>query len=251
MSVLAVIPARHGAERLPGKPLLSETGHTLLEHTWRSVRRARRIDAVIVATDDVSIYAAARSFGAEAAMTSTACRSGTDRVAEAAAGRSAALILNVQGDEPEVDARALDQLVDLMDRDAAPMGTIACPVLDPAHRVDPNKVKVVVDLNGRALYFSRSPIPHRRPAPGAGVTRQESDLLHVGVYAFRPDFLAAFARLPSTPLEASERLEQLRALEHGHPIAVAVVPVAPWGGIDTRQDYDAFVKRWKGKAALE
>jgi 3-deoxy-manno-octulosonate cytidylyltransferase (CMP-KDO synthetase) len=244
-TVLAVIPARHAAERLPGKPLLRETGMTLIEHGWRRVKAARRIDAVVVATDDARILDAARAFGAEAVLTSTACRSGTDRVAEAVAGRTGlGLVLNVQGDEPEIDPGALDRLVERMGTDDAPMGTIACPFRDAPAVADPNRVKVVVDRRGRALYFSRSPLPYRRDPAAGGAT-----LLHVGVYAFRPDFLAAFARLPSTPLEAAEKLEQLRALEHGHAIAVEVVDVAPWAGIDTRADYEAFLARWKAGGA--
>ncbi len=238
--VLAVIPARYGAERLPGKPLLRETGMPLIEHGWRRVKAARRIQEVLVATDDERIRAAAVAFGAEAVMTSAACRSGTDRVAEVAAARpGAGLVLNVQGDEPEVDPEALDRLVERMGRDDAPMGTIACPFRDEDGMRDPNRVKVVLDRRGRALYFTRAVIPYRRD-PGAG----EPTLLHVGVYAFRPDFLSRFSRLPSTPLELAEKLEQLRALEHGHSIAVEVVDVPPWPGIDTPADYEAFVRRW-------
>ena len=238
--VLAVIPARYGAERLPGKPLLRETGMTLIEHGWRRVKASRRIQEVLVATDDERIRAAAAAFGAEAVMTSAACRSGTDRVAEVAAARpGAGLVLNVQGDEPEVDPEALDRLVERMGREDAPMGTIACPFRDEEGMRDPNRVKVVLDRRGRALYFTRAPVPYRRD-PAAG----EPTLLHVGVYAFRPGFLSRFSRLPSTPLELAEKLEQLRALEHGHPIAVEVVDVPPWPGIDTPADYEAFVKRW-------
>ncbi len=243
--VLAVIPARYGAERLPGKPLLRETGMTLVEHGWRRVKAARRIDAVVVATDDARIREAAAAFGAEAMMTSAGCRSGTDRVAEAAAARpGAALVLNVQGDEPEVDPSALDRLVERMERDDAPMGTIACPFRDEMSASDPNRVKVVLDRRGRALYFTRALVPYRRDRATG-----EPTLLHVGVYAFRPDFLARFARLPSTPLESAEKLEQLRALEHGQPIAVEVVDVPPWPGIDTPDDYAAFVKRWRASEA--
>jgi 3-deoxy-manno-octulosonate cytidylyltransferase (CMP-KDO synthetase) len=244
-TVLAVIPARFASERLPGKPLLRETGLTLIEHCWRRVRAARRVDAAVVATDDERIRAAAAAFGAEAVMTSPACRSGTDRVAEAAAGRAGVdLVLNVQGDEPELEPVALDRLVDRMRRDDAPMGTIACPFRDAAAVQDPNRVKVVLDRKGRALYFSRSPIPHRRDAAAGGPA-----LLHIGVYAFRPAFLASFAALPTTPLEAAEKLEQLRALEHGIPVAVEVVDVEPWAGIDTREDYEAFVTRWRDRKA--
>lgn len=242
-TVLAVIPARYASERLAGKPLLNETGRTLIEHTWRQVRRAGRIGGVLVATDDERILLAARGFGAEAVLTSPACRSGTDRVAEAVRGRNASLIVNVQGDEPEVDPAALDRLIRRMEGDDAAMGTLASPLSDAAAIVDPHRVKVVTDARGRALYFSRAPIPFARDGHAEA-------LLHIGVYAFRPAFLDAFARWPTTPLEATERLEQLRALEHGAAIAVEVVPDAAWCGIDTRADYEAFVRRWKAGGAV-
>lgn len=241
LPVLAVIPARYASERLPGKPLLSETGMPMLAHTWRQVCRARRVDAALVATDDARILEAARAFGAEAVMTPATCRSGTDRVAAAARERQASLVLNVQGDEPEVEPEALDRLIERMERDDAPMGTLACPLADPAAAADPHRVKIVRDVRGRALYFSRAPIPYARDG------RAET-LLHIGVYAFRPSFLADFAAWPSTPLESVERLEQLRALEHGAAIAVETVETAPWCGIDTRADYEAFVRRWKSRA---
>jgi 3-deoxy-manno-octulosonate cytidylyltransferase (CMP-KDO synthetase) len=244
---LAVIPARYASERLPGKPLLRETGMTLLEHCWRRVRAARRVDAVLVATDDTRIADAARAFGAEVAMTSPACRSGTDRVAEAVAARpgtAPGLVLNVQGDEPELDPGALDRLVDRMGRGDEPMGTLACPFRDASAILDPNRVKVAVDRRGRALYFSRSPLPYRRDPAGG-----EPTLLHIGVYAYRPAFLASLAHLPTTPLEAAERLEQLRVLEHGYPVAVEVVDGEPWAGVDTRGDYEAFCRRWKEASA--
>jgi 3-deoxy-manno-octulosonate cytidylyltransferase (CMP-KDO synthetase) len=243
VDVLAIIPARYASERLPGKPLLRETGRTLLEHAWRRVREARGVGAVRVATDDARIADAVRAFGGEAVMTSAGCRTGTDRVAEAAAGCDAGLVLNVQGDEPEIPPAALEALIGRMARDDAPMGTLACPLDDPAAFADPNKVKVVTDGRGRALYFSRAPIPHRRG--GADGAAPAGALLHIGVYAYRPAFLQTFAGLPSTPLERAERLEQLRALEHGHAIAVAVFDGPPWGGVDTREDYEAFVRRWR------
>ena len=236
---LIVIPARMGSERLPGKPLLAETGKPLVVHTLESARRARCAKRVVVATDDERIAAAVRAAGGEAAMTSPACRTGTDRVAEAArAIPGEDLVLNCQGDEPEVDPAALDALADAMEKDRAiEMGTLAAPIADEAEAAAPQVVKVVADARGLALYFSRAPIPFRRDAAGPARTMR-----HVGVYAFRRAFLDRFASLPATPLEKTEMLEQLRALENGARIRVVPVDRAP-PGVDTREDYEAFVRR--------
>ena len=236
---LIVIPARMGAERLPGKPLLAETGKPLVVHTLEAARRARRAKRVVVATDDERIAQAVRAAGGEAVMTSAACRSGTDRVAEASCAMPGEeIVVNVQGDEPEIDPAYLDLLVDAMDRDpSVPMGTLAAPLGSEEEAQAPSVVKVVVDGAGCALYFSRSAIPFRRDP--AGPARA---LRHIGVYAFRRPFLAEFASLPRTPLEGTEMLEQLRALENGRRIRVVTVDRAP-PGIDTREDYEAFVRR--------
>jgi len=228
-----------GAERLPGKPLLAESGKPLVVHTLESARRARCAARVVVATDDARIAAAVRAAGGEAAMTSPDCRSGTDRVAEAARGIPGEdLVLNCQGDEPEVDPAALDALAAAMEADPAiEMGTLAAPLGAESEAAAPQVVKVVSDARGFALYFSRSPIPFRRDP--AGPARA---LRHVGVYAFRRAFLERFASLPATPLERTESLEQLRALENGVRIRVVPVDRAP-PGVDTREDYDAFVRR--------
>lgn len=236
---LVVIPARRGALRLPGKPLLAETGKPLVVHTLEAARAARCARRVVVATDDPGIAAAVEAAGGEAVMTSAGCASGTDRVAEAARALPGEdLVINVQGDEPEIDPAALDALAAAMEADpGTPMGTLAAPLGDAADLAAPSVVKVVVDAAGFALYFSRAPIPHQRD-PGPEPPR----LRHVGVYAFRREFLADFAAAPPSPLERAEGLEQLRALEAGARIRVVPCGSAP-RGIDTREDYDAFVRR--------
>lgn len=242
MHAAAVIPARYASTRLPGKPLLRETGKYLIQHVYEQVRRAPSIERVLVATDDTRILDAVRSFGGEAVMTREDHPSGTDRVAEAARSLDATIIVNVQGDEPEIEPAHIDRVVSLMDEhDEAPIGTMACPFAAGADPRDPNKVKVVLDARGRALYFSRSLVPF--PRDTGGVPRRPGDwLLHLGLYAYRRDFLFALASLPPTPMEQAEKLEQLRVLEHGHAIAVAVVDRAA-RGVDTAEDYAEFVER--------
>jgi 3-deoxy-manno-octulosonate cytidylyltransferase (CMP-KDO synthetase) len=236
--VLVVLPARFGSTRLPGKPLLRETGKFLVEHAWERAKRLATATAVVVATDDERIAAAVRSFGGDAMMTSPACATGSDRVAEVARGRSEEIVVNLQADEPEFDAGDVDRLVLAMRADPSlPLGTLAA-VADPDERARPSVVKVVCDRRGRALYFSRAQVPHHRDA-GA---EEAPTLRHVGIYAFRREALLEFTRLPQTPLEKAEKLEQLRALEHGWPVLVIVGGRAP-AGIDTHEDYAAFVRR--------
>jgi 3-deoxy-manno-octulosonate cytidylyltransferase (CMP-KDO synthetase) len=239
-----VIPARFASTRLPGKPLLSDTGKPLIRHVVEAARQSRRLSRVIVATDDARIVDAVRSFGGEAVMTRADHPSGTDRVAEVAAGLpDASIVVNLQGDEPEVSGHALDLVVSLLENDpAAPMATLATPIRDEAVYRDPSCVKVVCSRAGRALYFSRSPIPcHRDGLPVAG---SPLAYLHLGLYAYRRDFLLTLGTLPPSPLEKAERLEQLRVLESGHPIAVGFVD-EPGVGVDTPEDYRRFVERWK------
>jgi len=230
----AVIPARFAAQRLPGKPLLRETGKYLIQHVWEQVKRAKSLSRILIATDDQRIFDVVKSFHAEPRMTKPAHPSGTDRIAEVAASLEEEIVVNVQGDEPEVAPEAIDALVQLARSTEAPVSTLACEFsrADPA---DPAKVKVVRDRAGYALYFSRSLIPFPR---GAGA----EPLLHVGMYAYRRDFLLKFPTLAPTPLEQTEKLEQLRVLEHGFRIAVGLTAPGP-GGIDTPEDYQAFVKR--------
>lgn len=240
---MAVIPARYAASRFPGKPLVNETGRFLIQHVYQQVQRAHRIERVIVATDDRRIADAVASFGGDAVMTRADHVSGTDRVAEVAQGLECDLVINVQGDEPEIDPGQLDRLIEIMEQDdGCPMGTLACPfsAVPGADPSDPAAVKVVLDRRGRAIYFSRSQIPFVRDDAGKMPTQP---LLHLGVYAYRREFLLQLAALKPTPLEQSESLEQLRVLEHGYEIAVAVVDKA-CVGIDTPEDYAAFVKRF-------
>ena len=242
--VLVVIPARLAATRLPGKPLLRDTGKYLVQHVWERAREIHAATAVLVATDSEEIAAAVRSFGGDVVLTSVDCASGTDRVAEAALGRDEDVIVNLQGDEPEFEPGDVEALIAAMLADASlPMGTIAAPAVGD-DSVRPSVVKVVRNRAGRALYFSRAAIPHVRDPRDSGDAPSEeaAALRHVGVYAFRRWALAEFATLAPTPLERTEKLEQLRALEHGWDIHVVLGRRAP-PGIDTPEDYEAFRRR--------
>lgn len=246
-NVLTVIPARLGSTRLPRKVLLKETGRYLIDHVHERVKAARLAGRVVVATDSDEVLAACREFGAEAVLTRADHPSGTDRVAEVARALGGAfdLVVNVQGDEPELDPGHVDALVELMRRTGAEMGTLAEPLDDPDEAQRPQVVKVVTDHAGRALYFSRSPLPSLGfPERPAG---EPLCLRHVGIYAYAPAFLQTFCALPPAPLERRERLEQLRALWHGHRIQVAVVPAQGVRGVDTPEDYARFVERWRAR----
>lgn len=243
MEIIAVIPARYASTRLPGKPLLSDTGRTMIQHVVEAANRATKLSRVIVATDDPRIAEAVAGFGGEAVMTRADHPSGTDRVAEVAAGiPEAGIIVNLQGDEPEVSGHALDLVVSLLENDPdAPMATLATPIRDPSIYGDPACVKVVCSAKGRALYFSRSPLPHHRDGlPSNGPL----GFLHLGLYAYRREFLSQLAAMPPSPLEKAEKLEQLRVLEAGYPIALGFVD-EPAVGIDTPDDYRRFVERWR------
>lgn len=249
---VAIIPARLGSTRLPGKVLLERTGRPLIRHVWESARSASTLARVVIATDDQRVLEVSRAFGAEAVLTRSDHPNGTSRLAEAAAVLGLPdeeLIVNVQGDEPEVEPDAIDGAVAALvdaERSArgASIGTVATPFSPGEDPRDPNCVKVVRGLDGCALYFSRALIPHDRDAAKDPASRP---LRHVGLYAYRRGFLDAYIRLPSTPLECSEQLEQLRALEHGHRIAVAMRPSARVG-IDTQEQYEAFVARWNASS---
>jgi 3-deoxy-manno-octulosonate cytidylyltransferase (CMP-KDO synthetase) len=232
---------------LPGKPLLSETGKPLIQHVVEAARNASRLERVIVATDDSRIAEAVLRFGGEAALTRSDHPSGTDRVAEVAASLpSAEIIVNLQGDEPEISAAALDRVVELLEADPhVPMATLATPIRSENVYHDPSCVKVVIASNARALYFSRSPIPHHRDARNGTPPGSPLAYLHLGLYAYRRSFLLALSALPPSPLETAEKLEQLRVLEAGHAIAVGIVE-EPSVGIDTPEDYRRFVERCKG-----
>lgn len=257
MAVTAVIPARYASARFPGKPLAADTGQYLLRHVWQRVRQARGIDRVIVATDDQRIVEAVRSFGGEVRMTRADHPTGTDRVGEVAREIEPAnddIVLNVQGDEPELDPAVLDRLIERVsaEGETARIGTPACRFPDdgpregPGSPLDPNCVKVVVDARGLALYFSRSLIPYPRAGQGM-VDRPSRWLLHLGAYAFRADVLLEITDQRAKPggmLESMESLEQLRWLENGLSVAVVIVEPQP-PGIDTPEDYAAFVARMR------
>lgn len=247
MENVAVIPARFASTRLPGKPLLSDTGKPLIQHVVEAAKRAQSLRRVIVATDDDRIADVVRGFGGEVVMTRADHPTGTDRVAEVAATiPTAGIIVNVQGDEPEIDGASIDRLITLLNEDPeAPMATLATPIRDEAVYHDPSCVKVVASSRGRALYFSRSPVPcHRDGLPDFSDPKSPLALLHLGIYAYRRDFLLSVGTLPRSPLESAEKLEQLRVLEAGLPIALGVVD-EPSIGIDTPEDYRRFVERWR------
>ena len=213
--VLAVIPARYGSTRLPGKVVLDVAGKPLVQHVYERVCRAGTVTACVVATDDTRVLDALAPFGTETVMTSPNHRNGTDRIAEVAQSRTEPIVVNVQGDEPLIDPRVIDQAVYAIREDSSVMmSTLSCPI-DPRDVDDPNIVKVVTDQIGRALYFSRAPIPVDRDGTGEAVYRK-----HVGLYVYRRDFLLDYTSWPATPLEKTERLEQLRVLEHGYSIMV-------------------------------
>jgi len=236
MSVTAIIPARFASTRLPGKPLLADTGKPLIQHVYERVAAVDAVDRVCVATDDERIVAAVKAFSGQVVMTRSDHPTGTDRIAEVASRLDTDLVLNVQGDEPEIDPDHLEALIERMGN-GAEMGALACPFPDDADPADHNAVKVVINRAGRALYFSRALVPHARDPQDAVPPH-----LHIGVYAYRREFLLKYASWPVTPLERCEKLEQLRALENGVAIEVVTVShAAP--GIDTPADYAAFVKR--------
>ena len=228
MNVLIVIPARYAAARLPGKPLADICGLPMIVRVYQRACRASCAAEVLVATDDARIAEAVRAHGGAAVMTRADHPSGTDRVAEVVARRGwTDLVLNVQGDEPLVAPQTIDALAAaLADDPAAGVGTVAAPLSDPAAVAAPERVKVAVDARGRALYFSRQPIPTGGPW-----------LQHVGMYGFRPPALAWFASRPPGRLERAERLEQLRFLEGGIGVRVLEVP-QPSPAVDTADDLE-------------
>jgi len=247
--VVAVLPARYASTRFEGKPLKRDTGKYLIQHVYERASAAQSVSRVIVATDDFRILEAVQSFGGEAVMTRADHPNGTSRLAEVAKmlDDDVGIIVNVQGDEPEIESSAIDTAVtSLLERQDAVASTLASR-FSPGERVDdPNIVKVVRGLDGNALYFSRSRIPFNRDG--------DADanwvlLKHIGLYVYRREFLAEYVAWDPTPLECVERLEQLRILEHGRAIAVALIEGGTKPGIDTPEQYAAFVKRWRAPAS--
>jgi 3-deoxy-manno-octulosonate cytidylyltransferase (CMP-KDO synthetase) len=284
VKTIVCIPARYASVRFPGKVLAKDTGKYLIQHTWEQARRAKLPERVVIAADDPKIVEAARTFGAECVLTSTKHNSGTDRIAEAVGQTDAEIVINVQGDEPQIDPDHIDYVARLLlDSPDAPMATLAAGFASREQIADPNVVKVVVSIAdcgpgsksgvttlriadsgagqaiddrlpttdyrlpdhvARAIYFSRSVIPYDRERAGVGDVGRY--LRHIGIYAYRREFLLTITALPQTPLEKLEKLEQLRALENGYPILVGKVEHT-CEGIDTPQQYAAFVKRQERK----
>jgi len=238
MKVAVVIPARYASTRLPGKSLLKIGRKFLIQMVYEHAIQARCASAVIVATDDRRILEAVNSFGGEARMTRADYPSGTDRVAEVVRKHlpDVDAVVNVQGDEPDLEPDQIDAVAALLEEDPeAAMTTLACVMTGRDRMEDPNQVKVVCDVKGRALYFSRAPIPFVRDE----AARDWTFLGHVGIYGYRREFLLEFTKLAQTPLEKKERLEQLRALEHGYIIRVGLTARTPFG-IDTPEDLERF-----------
>jgi 3-deoxy-manno-octulosonate cytidylyltransferase (CMP-KDO synthetase) len=248
MKTAIIIPARYASTRLPGKPLLRATGKYLVQHVYERACQAQ-VDQVLVATDDPRIVAAVGSFGGQVILTRRDHPSGTDRVAEAAGRLDADVIVNVQGDEPLIEPDALNLLPRLLAEDThADLATLAVPVVSSEVWHNPNCVKVVCDAQGRALYFSRSPIPFVRDGEPDLSARPPRFLLHLGVYAYRRPMLLRLAATPPEPLEQLEKLEQLRALALGCHIQVGLVRHAT-AGVDTYADYRRFVEVYRASRA--
>jgi 3-deoxy-manno-octulosonate cytidylyltransferase (CMP-KDO synthetase) len=223
IKVVVVIPARYGATRLPGKPLVLLAGKPMIQRVYARAKLARRAHQVIVATDDERILKVVEGFGGEARMTRSEHRTGTERVAEVAAHVAGDVFVNVQGDEPLLDPEAVDIAVaSLLEEPQASISTVATPVKTPADIMDPNVVKTVLDFDGNAIYFSRAPIPWVRDTASKIQVRH---LKHLGLYVFQREALLEYPTLPQGELERIEQLEQLRWMENGWKIRVAEVPL--------------------------
>ena len=250
MKVLACIPARYGSTRFAGKVLAKDTGKFLIQHTYEQACLAKLPDKVIIAADDERIAAAAKSFGAECILTSPEHKSGTDRIAEAVADIDVDIVVNLQADEPEIDPENIDYVAQLLIKTKNSklktqnccMATLAAEFQNSDQIADPNIVKVITDCDNRAIYFSRVAIPYNREKSGVGELNQY--LRHIGIYAYRKEFLLKITALPQTKLEKIEKLEQLRVIELGFPILVGKVKHT-CDGIDTPEQYAEFVKRYK------
>jgi 3-deoxy-manno-octulosonate cytidylyltransferase (CMP-KDO synthetase) len=229
--LLGVIPARFASSRFPGKSITLIAGKPMLQHVYERASQARYLTKVIIATDDQRIYDAARSFGAQVQMTRSDHASGTDRVAEVASSDTAPVIVNIQGDEPLIDPMAIDAAALALAGDSElPMATLSKRIEDPSEIDNPNVVKVVSDLAGNAIYFSRCAIPYSRE--GSVVHYK-----HIGLYVYQREFLLAYSGLPVGPLEQAERLEQLRALENGYRVRVIETEYESLG-VDTPEDLE-------------
>lgn len=239
IKTLGVIPSRYGAQRFPGKPLTMIAGKTLVQRVYEQASKAKRLDKVIVATEDTRILEAVEAYGGDAMLTSPDCATGTDRVTEVARQYDCELVVNIQGDEPLMRPEMIDQLVEGMQAErGCVMGTLARKLESAATLNNSNVVKVVIAGNGNALYFSRSTIPYVRDARRDDATewlRLGKFFKHLGIYAYRKEFLLKFVALPQGELEKTEKLEQLRALDGGYGIKVWVTPFDSIG-VDTPED---------------
>ena len=245
MRSVVIIPARLASTRLRRKLLLKETGKSVLQHTFESASLSKKADKVLVAAEDREIAEEVRSFGGDVIMTRPDHVCGTDRVAEVAQSLEGyEIVVNVQGDEPEISAEAIDLAISLLEQNSgASMATLATPIRSRLTLEDPSCVKVVVDLQGRAVYFSRSVIPCPRKWDDNLLNSiPPSFLQHVGLYSYRTEFLLEIPNLPVPPMETVESLEQLRVLANGFSILVGIID-HPIAGIDTPEDYAAFVRR--------
>ena len=234
MKIVGMIPARYGSTRLAGKPLKDICGKPMIQHVYEAAQGARFLDEVYVATDDQRIVDAVAHFGGHVRLTSPDHKTGTDRIAEVAATLAADIVVNLQGDEPLVNPAMIDEVIQpFIAEPELPMSTLCVPILDEAALDDPNVVKVVFDQRGNALYFSRSLIPY--PRKRENFTAYE----HLGLYAYRKDFLMTYIGLPQSRLEINESLEQLRVLEAGYRLKV-VVSAHPYDGVsvDTQEDLE-------------
>jgi 3-deoxy-manno-octulosonate cytidylyltransferase (CMP-KDO synthetase) len=241
VKIIVIIPARYGSSRFEGKVLAQKTGKYLVQHTYERALRAKSVNQVLIATDDRRVLEACRSFGAPCVMTSIDHPSGTDRIAEAVGDLDVDIIVNLQADEPEINPTYIDQVAGLLlNNPKASMATLLAPVETADDVANPNIVKCITDAAERAIYFSRSVIPYDRQAGGVGAV--ENYLRHLGIYAYRKDFLMTYTSLAPGFLEQREKLEQLRAIENGYTILTARVEKA-WDGVDTQEQYQAFVKR--------
>jgi 3-deoxy-manno-octulosonate cytidylyltransferase (CMP-KDO synthetase) len=245
--IVAVIPARYGSTRFPGKSLVSIQGKPMIQWVYERTQRSRLIGRVVVATDDERIMQSVSSFGGEVVMTSSSHQTGTDRIAEVTRKLDCDIVVNVQGDEPLIQPEMIDQAIQpLIDDDAIPMGTLCNKIESHDEAFDTNVVKVVFDKNNFALYFSRAPIPWDRDHWSGKEQLSKMALTstmykHIGLYVYRREFLLIYTGLPQTSHEALEKLEQLRALDHGHKIKVVVTPYESFG-VDIPDDLGKILK---------
>ncbi len=246
MDAVGIIPARYGSTRFEGKLLADFCGKPVIQHTWENAKKSNSIEDLIIATDDKRIYNAAKGFGANVVYTSTAHKSGSDRLTEVAASIDARIIVNIQADEPLLHPSMIDDAAGVILKDnTLVMSTLCHRIKDAKEIHDPNVVKVVFDRNGFALYFSRAPIPYERM--GSDDKLQAIDYYkHIGIYAYIKDFLFTFKSLPQSRLEKIEKLEQLRVLENGYRIKVVETRFDTIG-IDTPEDLERAVEIIKGK----